>query len=110
MLLALAVFLFAVGVCIVVLMPLYAQLLRALERYNPDVFVALGQPTLWMASPERGIRLQRFIYADCRRPEIHPRVRRVCCVLAVLTPLLVAGVTIALTWGVMGALSHAVAG
>lgn len=107
---AIAGFLVALGACIAVLMPLYARLLRALERYNPDAFAALGRPTLFMLSPGRGLRLQRFIYVQCRAPDMHPKVCRLCRTLAVLTPLLVSAVLVTLAWGTLRWLPNAIVG
>ena len=84
---------------IAVLLPLYAKLLNALRRHNPDEYVAIGSPTLFMASPSRGIRLQRFIYSGSKKPGIAPEVARMCGILGVLTPTFVVLVYAMLFWG-----------
>ena len=74
---------------IAVLLPLYLHLLIDLKRYNHEQFVEMGSPSLFMLSPGRGIRLQRFIYAGSKQEQIHPAVKKKCRVLAVLTPVYV---------------------
>ena len=74
---------------IATLLPLYAAMLRDFEKYNEDEFKAAGSPKLFMISPSRGLRLQRFIYFDSRNKGIHPKVASQSTMLAVLTPLYV---------------------
>lgn len=86
---------------IALLLPLYNKLLKDLERFNEKVFDQLGRPSLFMASPRRGIGLQSFIYRGSREPEIHPVVARQCRILGVLTPLFVALVFGIFAWGIV---------
>ena len=84
---------------IALLLLLYAQLLRSLKKHNPMEYVALGSPTLFMYSPSRSIRLQKFIYVGSRKPNIHPNVYRLCQLLGILTPVFVALVFGVFFWG-----------
>ncbi len=81
------------------LLPLYARLLDGLQRHHPQQFEALGRPTLFMASPRRSIRLQRFIYTQARGPGIHPKVASLARWLGVLTPLFVGLVLVSFYYG-----------
>lgn len=74
---------------IAVLLPLYARLLRDIEEYNPDEFINMRRPQLFMISPSRGIRLQYFIYSGSRKSGIHPSVTKRSRLLAILTPVYV---------------------
>ena len=82
-----------------VLLPLYARLLESLQRHHPQQFDALGRPTLFMVSPARSIRLQRFIYTGARQPGIHPEVSRLARLVGLLTPLFVALVLTSFFYG-----------
>ncbi len=85
----LAIWLLFVAAGCALLLPLYARLLKGLERHHPEQFEAMGRPTLFMASPARGLRLQRFIYTEAHRPGVHPQVVRLARLIGVLTPLFV---------------------
>jgi hypothetical protein len=74
---------------IFVLLPLYARLLRDVEKYNYDEFIEMRRPQLFMLSPARGIRLQYFIYSGSKKKGIHSSVAKRCRVLAILTPTFV---------------------
>lgn len=90
---------------IAALLILYRKLLNELEQRNPDEFEAIGRPSLFMFSPSRGIRLQKFIYFDSRDSGISPSVGKLCRLLAVLTPTFVILVLIGLLWGAFDFLS-----
>ncbi len=85
----LAIWVLFVAAGCALLLPLYARLLKGLERHHPEQFEAMGRPTLFMASPARSLRLQRFIYTEARRPGVHPQVARLARLIGVLTPLFV---------------------
>ncbi|MDH3493690.1 MAG: hypothetical protein OEM82_09085 [Acidobacteriota bacterium] len=85
---------------IAVLLPLYLHLLIDLKKFNPDEFAELGSPTLFMISPNRGLRLQGFIYSGSHQEQIHPAVRNKCRVLGILTPIYVILVFLILFWAV----------
>ncbi len=83
---------------IVLLLALYAELLRRLKEHNPREFRAIGSPTLFMYSPRRGLQLQRFIYSESKEASINPRVAKLCRLVGVLTPLFVAFAIGGLLW------------
>ncbi len=83
-----------------VLLPLYARLLREIEKHNPDEFIEMRRPQLFMISLSRGIRLQYFIYSGSKKEGIHPLVAKRCRLLAILTPLYVLLVFIILFFAV----------
>lgn len=95
----LAIWLLFVAAGCAALLPLYARLLRGIERHHPREFDALGRPTLFMVSPARSIRLQRFIYTGARQPGIHPEVSRLARLIGLLTPLFVALVLVSFYYG-----------
>ena len=74
---------------IAILLPLYMHLLIDLKKYNHDKFVEMGSPGLFMTSPGRGIRLQKFIYSGHKEDQIHPAIKKKCRVLGILTPIYV---------------------
>ncbi len=83
---------------IVLLLVLYGKLLSQLKRHNPEVFLAIGSPSLFMHSPRRGMQLQRFIYRGSQQPHIHPDVAKLSRWLGILTPLFVAAAIGGLLW------------
>lgn len=97
----LPVFLGVMVVGIALLLPMYARLLRDLETLNPDQFIDLGRPSLFMSSPGRGLRLQRFIYFGSRAPGIHPSVSRQSRVLGCAVPLFLAILLVILVFGAL---------
>lgn len=101
----LALWLLFVAAGCAVLLPLYARLLTSLQRHHPRQFDALGRPTLFMVSPGRGIRLQRFIYTGARQPGIHPQVSRLARLVGLLTPLFVALVLGSFLWGYLSTIN-----
>ena len=88
-----------------VLLILYGKLLRDLERFNPNEFEMLGRPSLFMYSPHRSIRLQKFIYFESQKNGIHPNIVRLSRLLGVLTPAFVILVFAGLLWCTYGLLS-----
>lgn len=93
---------------IATLLPLYAGLLIDLKEYNRKEFVEMGSPQLFMLSPARGLRLQRFIYVGSKAEGIHPLVRKKSLLLGIITPVYVILVFLILFWAVrmeMSALS-----
>ena len=95
----LAIWLLFVAAGCAVLLPLYARLLSSLQRHHPREFEALGRPTLFMVSPARSIKLQRFIYTGARQSGIHPEVARLARLVGLLTPLFVALVLVSFYYG-----------
>ncbi|NNE67461.1 MAG: hypothetical protein HKN33_12920 [Pyrinomonadaceae bacterium] len=85
---------------IAILLPMYLHLLIDLEKYNNDEFVGIGSPQLFMISPARGLRLQRFIYVGSRAENIHPAVKKKCTALGFMTPIYVILVFLILFWAV----------
>lgn len=90
---------------IAVLLPLYLHLLIDLKKYNQKEFVEIGSPELFMISPNRGLRLQRFIYSGSTQDQIHPAVKKKCRVLGIITPIYVILVFLILFWAVRMELS-----
>lgn len=90
---------------IAILLPLYSLLLRDFQKYNETEYREAGSPTLFMISPGRGIRLQKFIYIDSRKPGIHPAVAAKSMALAILMPLYVVSVFALYFWGMWKELS-----
>lgn len=95
----LAIWLLFVAAGCAALLPLYARLLKSLQRHHPQEFKALGRPTLFMVSPARSIKLQRFIYSGARQSGIHPQVARLARLVGLLTPLFVALVLASFYYG-----------
>ncbi|MEZ4219099.1 MAG: hypothetical protein R3E88_21725 [Myxococcota bacterium] len=90
-----------------VTLPGYAALLRRLERECPSEFERLGRPSLWMASPERSLALQRFLYFEAGRAGLSPSLLRLCRWLAIATPLHVGGVATGALWLLVASLAVA---
>lgn len=101
----LAIWLLFVAAGCAVLLPLYARLLTSLQHHHPREFDALGRPTLFMVSPARSIRLQRFIYTDARQPGIHPEVAKLARLVGLLTPLFVALVLVSFFYGYLATIN-----
>ena len=84
---------------IAILLPLYGKLIRMLRELHPDVYERIGSPTLFMVSPRRGIRLQKFIYRESSDSDIAPPIARLSGMIGILTPIYVAAVLIWYIWG-----------
>ncbi len=81
-----------------VLLNLYGRFLDDLERHNADTFDAIGRPRLFMVSPTRGVRLQKFLYSGSQAEHIHPSVAKRARLLRIITPLFVLAVFIGYLW------------
>lgn len=87
-----------------ILLPLYGRFLTSLQRHHPEHFASLGSPTLFMASPSRSLKLQRFLYSGATRPEMHSSVRRLAHWLRLLTPVFVVLVFVLFYYGYLASI------
>lgn len=86
---AIIIFVLTILLTLIVTVPLYMWLLRALAADHPHIFERLGRPSLMNGSPRVSLALQRFIYVGSREAGISPRVVTISRIVGIVTPLLV---------------------
>ncbi len=85
---------------VAVLLPLYSGLFDDLVRYHKRLYQDLGSPTLFMFSPKKSLKLQKFIYTCSSQKGIYPDVAQKCKLIGFLTPLYLIAVVVLFVWAV----------
>ena len=91
-------FLTTIAVTLIVTVPGYSRLLRAIESLHPDLYDALGRPTMVNRSPRKSFQLQKFIYRGSRAPGIAPEVAHRCRFLGTILPFMLVALLAEAAW------------